>query len=283
MDTRKADFAGSWYPGHATECEKDIKDYLSDPVINKPEKKNTVAGIVPHAGWYFSGSVACNVIRYLKQEEVPDVIIVFGMHLPEKSACYIMKEGLWETPFGDIRVDSEISEKLVKKFPFQIETPNDYHRDNTIELQLPFIKYFFKDTRIVPIGVPPAEKSIEIGRTVAEIAAETGMNVKAIGSTDLTHYGMNYGFVPHGSGPDAVDWVRNDNDKRVIDAMLELDPEKVLLEARKNQNACCAGAVSAVMGFAGKSGVEKGQFLAYTNSYDKTPGNSFVGYTGIIY
>ena len=99
----------------------------------------------------------------------------------------------------------------------------------------------------MPIGVPPSEESIEIGRAVAEIAAESGMNIKAIGSTDLTHYGMNYGFLPQGSGPEAIDWVRNDNDKRAIDAMLELDPKKVLMEARENQNACCAGAVSAVM------------------------------------
>ena len=279
METRKADFAGSWYPANSKECERDIQDYLADPVIKEPEKKNYVAGIVPHAGWYFSGNVACNVIHSLKYEEIPEILVIFGMHLHENSARYIMKEGLWETPFGDVRIDTEISGKLVKKFPFQIETPNDYHKDNTIELQLPFIKYFFKDTRVVPIGVPPDRESIEVGRAVAEIAAETGMNVKAIGSTDLTHYGVNYGYMPHGSGPEAIDWVRNDNDPRIIDAMLAMDSVKVLLEAGENQNACCAGAVSAVMGFAEQSGVEKGQCLVYTNSYDKSPGNSFVGET----
>jgi AmmeMemoRadiSam system protein B len=135
----------------------------------------------------------------------------------------------------------------------------------------------------VPVGVPPVKKSIEIGKAVAEIARETGTSVKAIGSTDLTHYGVNYGFMPRGTGPEAIEWVRQDNDKKIIDAMLALEPEKVLAEAGDNQNACCAGAVSAVLGFAGKKGVDKGQFIAYTNSYEKNPGSSFVGYTGILY
>ena len=38
--------------------------------------------------------------------------------------------------------------------------------------------------------------------------------------------------------------VRSENDRRVIDAMLALEPERVITEALASQNACCAGAAA---------------------------------------
>ena len=140
--------------------------------------------------------------------------------------------------------DDELAAELVRRFAFQVETAENCSPENTIELQLPFIKYFFEGAKILAMGVPPNKSSLEIGRAVAAIAGQLGLTIKVIGSTDLTHYGRNYGFESRGSGKQAVDWVRNENDRRVIDAMLALDSEKVIAEARANQNACCAGAAA---------------------------------------
>jgi len=152
-----------------------------------------------------------------------------------------------------------------------------------VELQLPFIKYFFKDTKIVAMGVPPHKNSLEIGRTVVEVSKRLGLRVKVIGSTDLTHYGVNYGFVSKGTGKQAVDWVRNKNDRRVIDAMLALETENVIAEARSSQNACCAGAAATAIETAKHLGADQADELAYATSYDKSPGDSFVGYAGIVF
>jgi len=238
---------------------------------------------VPHAGWYFSGSIACNVIHCLKDEEPPDAFVIFGMHLHTRSPSYIMTDGSWETPFGEIEIEKLLAGALVEQFTFQIETAENYTQDNTIELQLPFIKYFFEDTKIVPIGVPPVQESLEIGKAVADISQRLGLRVKVIGSTDLTHYGMNYGFVSHGTGPAALDWVRNENDRRVIEAMLAMDPDKVISEALANQNACCSGAAATAIAAAKRLGSDKAETIAYATSYDKSPGDSFVGYAGIVF
>lgn len=241
---RKSVFAGSWYPARASECENDIKGFLQEGKNITSPDRNLVGGIVPHAGWYFSGSIACNVIRSLTGEKMPDVLVVFGMHLHPESPCYMMAEGAWETPFGEIPVEETLAAELAKKFSFTLETPDRFTQDNTVELQLPFIKYFFNEASIVAIGVPPHRSSLEIGRSVVDISKQLGLEVKVIGSTDLTHYGRNYGFVSKGRGKEAVDWVRNENDRRVIDAMLALEPENVIAEALANQNACCAGAAA---------------------------------------
>ena len=280
MSIRKVMFADSWYPGSAKECEKEIEFFLK-------EKNNVtgdfIGGIVPHAGWYFSGSTACNVIHFLKDKTPPEVITVFGMHLAPNSPCYIMKKGAWETPFGEIQIEEDFTSRLMDKFGFIIDSPEVFAQDNTIELQLPFIKYFFNDVKIVPIGVPPAEIAVETGRYVAEISKKSQLNVKVLGSTDLTHYGYNYDFTPKGTGKDSVDWAKNENDRKIIDLMLKMDADKVIAEALLHKNACCSGAAAASIAAASALGADNAGLVKYASSYDKSPNESFVGYAGILF
>jgi AmmeMemoRadiSam system protein B len=283
MKTRRAMFAGSWYPDSAAACEREIATFIKNAKGPAADEKKLVGGIVPHAGWYFSGNIACNVIHRLKQEPLPDVIGVFGMHLHPASPRYMMTEGSWETPFGDLPIATELARDLAERFEFNIETADHFNRDNTIELQLPFIKYFFENAAIVPMGVPPAMESLDVAKAVVEIAAGLGLKLKVLGSTDLTHYGLNYGFAPKGVGTLAVEWVRDENDKRIIDAMLAMNPERVIREALESQNACCAGAAAAAITAAKQLGATEAETIAYATSYDKSPGDSFVGYVGVVF
>ena len=280
---RRAVFAGSWYPSSPVECEKEIKAFLTEGRQIDLPTGDRVGGIVPHAGWYFSGSIACNVINCLNPDDPPDVFVVFGMHLHPDDPCVMMAEGEWQTPFGEIRVDEQLAGELTRRFSFMLESPAHFAQDNTIELQLPFIKYFFENARIVAMGVPPAKSSLQIGRDVVDIAERLGLRIKVIGSTDLTHYGPNYGFVSAKAGPEAVDWVRHQNDRRIIDLMLAMDAEKVIDEALVSQNACCAGAAATAIEAAKHLKADRAETVAYANSYDKNPGDSFVGYVGIVF
>lgn len=283
MKVRKAQFSGSWYPGNAADCEREIKGFIQSGEAATPSDRPLVGGIVPHAGWYFSGSIACNVIHRLLGEKQPDVFVVFGMHLHPRSPNYIMAEGAWETPFGNLEIEKDLADELTNQFKFNIESTTRSTQDNTIELQLPFIKYFFSDAKLVPIGVPPNKESLKIGQAVAEYGNNRGLEIRIIGSTDLTHYGTNYGFMPKGTGSEAVDWVKRQNDKQLIDALLAMDPERVIHEGLSNQNACCAGAAATALSAAKQLGAEKAETIAYATSYDKSPGDSFVGYVGVVF
>lgn len=283
MNVRRATFSGSWYPDSSTACEREIQGFLQEKASEAETDHFAVAGIVPHAGWYFSGAIACQVIHALLAQNPPDVVAVFGMHLGPGSPCYLMSEGGWETPFGPLPIDSDIAQSLLKQFSFKLETASEFAPDNTIELQLPFIKYFSTNASIVPLGVPPNEESLEIGRAVIRAAKEAGKTIKVIGSTDLTHYGDNYGFTPKGRGETAVKWVRDENDQRIIDTMVQMDSKQVITEALSSQNACCAGAAATVIESARQLGADFGKILNYATSYDKSPGRSFVGYVGIIF
>lgn len=282
--TRKAAFAGSWYPARASECERQIEAFLAEDRPPEDYQLHAVGGIVPHAGWYFSGSIACRVFHALKQTAAadPDVFLVFGMHLHPQSPSYMMPAGAWETPFGSIEVDAELAGRLAERHDFVIESPTDATPDNTVELQLPFLKYFFRNARLVAMGVPPSTASLDVAKTAVDAARKLGRTLMVVGSTDLTHYGANYGFTAKGTGTSALSWVREKNDRLVIDAMLDLDPERIVAVARANQNACCAGAAATAVSVANRLGADKAERVAYSTSYEKSPGDSFVGYVGIL-
>lgn len=282
---RKAAFAGSWYPAQASECERQIESFVEQSLSRIDRRMNPVGGVVPHAGWYYSGAIACRVFHHLSQARAfdPDVFLVFGMHLNSNSPSYIMTDGAWETPLGNIEVDRDLAQRLASAHGSIIETPTDFTPDNTIELQLPFIKYFFENAKIVAMGVPPDSVALDIGVAAVEAAMALGRRVMIIGSTDLTHYGANYGFTSRGSAKKALTWVQEENDRLVIDAILEMNPENVIQVARINQNACCAGAVAAAVASAKQLGANQSEPVAYATSYEKSPGDSFVGYVGVVF
>jgi AmmeMemoRadiSam system protein B len=148
---------------------------------------------------------------------------------------------------------------------------------------MPFVRYFFKDARVVAMGVPPTAETLTLARSMVEIARDMDLGIVVIGSTDLTHYGPNYGFTAKGSGVQAVDWVRDKNDRGVIDAMIRMDPEAVIREGLSNDNACCCGAAAAAIAAGKMLGARQAEELAYATSYDRSPGDSFVGYVGMVF
>jgi len=128
---------------------------------------------------------------------------------------------------------------------------------------------------------PPEPWAVELGHRAARLLADRDAVVVA--TTDLTHYGENYGFVSRGRGAAALEWVRNKNDRSVIDTMLAMAPQEVINEALANQNACCAGAAATAIAAGKALGADQAQTIAYATSYDKSPGDSFVGYVGIVF
>ena len=117
-------------------------------------------------------------------------------------------------------IAEDLAGHLAARFTFEVESPRTPNRDNTIELQLPFIRHFFGPVPIVPIGVPPSSEALQIADEVVTYARAQNRRIKLVGSTDLTHYGPNYAFTGQGRGDAAVKWVREDNDRRFIDALL---------------------------------------------------------------
>ena len=281
MDKRKRALPRGWYPFDAKDCRREIESYIEgwSPPDSVPEEGR--GGIVPHAGWYFSGKLAARVLYCLKSKRKVDLVVLYGGHMGPDDPPRIVSEETCETPLGDISIDQDFLKAVMNKFGARKESPSS--GDNTIEIQLAMIKYFFPDARLLALRPPFSRRAIDLGKEIAQLAGEKGRSPVAIGSTDLTHYGPNYGFLTRGTGPASVEWVKNVNDKGFVNKALEMDAVGLLDHALKNSSACSAGAAASVIATCQVLGSKKGTLLDYYTSYDIMADDSFVGYAGIVF
>ncbi len=105
--SRPMRFAGSFYPGTEYECKEMIAEMEKDVYKPNVNFKNAVGGIVPHAGWVFSGKISFSVFNAIKEfNKDADTFILFGAnHSAYISKSAIISKGKWKTPFGEIEID----------------------------------------------------------------------------------------------------------------------------------------------------------------------------------
>jgi AmmeMemoRadiSam system protein B len=274
--------AGMFYPRSESECRRLLDECLANA---QAPQEAAVGGIVPHAGWVFSGPTAAKVIRALPSD-LRDVVLFGAVHLRGVPGPALYPRGAWWTPLGPVEVDEELGKEICEACGDLLAQDAEAHEgEHSIEVQVPFLRYRFPAARIVPIAVPPCQSAAELGSRIGRtLAGRPGVAV--LGSSDLTHYGPRYGFAPHGGGAAARKWVREVNDRAIIDVMLDLRADAVLAEFERHENACGPGAIAATLAAARAGGHAHGRLLEYTTSADVRPewgGEDFVGYAGVIY
>lgn len=286
----RSPIAYGFYPNAAGVCRIAVERHLREGAALQTniQKKSVVAGIVPHAGWIYSGNTAATVFNSVSRLSKPEAFILFGsVHVFGVLKPALMKEGVWETPLGDLEIDSELTNDILKSAgDIVVENEEGHINEHSIEVQVPFIKYLFPEARIVPIMVPPVEEAAVLGKRIAALAKNKNSKIMTIGTSDLTHYGQRYSFRHHGTGMSALEWVKKENDKRIIDLCLKMAAEDIVPEATKHMNACGGGALAATVAYARELGVKEGELLHYTTSYDVEPTGAptdFVGYAGIVF
>ncbi|UCF98783.1 MAG: AmmeMemoRadiSam system protein B [Spirochaetaceae bacterium] len=274
MKIRPRNLPPGWYPGGEEQTVREIERFRSSP---EQAHRSGIAGVAPHAGWSYSGSIACHVFQSISERV--QTIVVVGGHLAPHSGLLAAFEDGYETPLGVLESDGE----LLKALRDTLSLHEDRYADNTVEVQLPLLKYLHPDARALYLRASPSEEALKLGVELAAAAGRLNRQIAVVGSTDLTHYGDNYGFTPHGTGPGAVKWVKEVNDRRIVEALLAVELEKALDLARREQSACSVGGAVAAARFAQAMGAVRGELLEYRTSYDIAPSSFFVGYAGIIY
>ena len=291
MQIRKPIVAGQFYPGQRDSCVDEISEYLDQITPSESLPEAVTAGIVPHAGWAFSGSLAAMVFSAIKQQhkKVHTFVIFGAAHSYFGKSPAVYDSGNWLTPLGESAVDEELAQAVLDSGTAVSDT-QAHSCEHSIEVQVPFIQYLFPGAKILPIVVPPRGQVVALGESVGRIiSADEHKKTICIGSTDLTHYGPRYGFTPMGVGADAFRWASEVNDRRFIELALKLEPEEMLASAAENCNACGAGAAAATVAVAKKLKRTKGLLLAHTNSNEVmrrtmgTTSQDSVGYAAIVF
>lgn len=277
--------APQFYPADCSRAAEAFLRKFAPPA----EPARIVAGIVPHAGWQYSGAVAAKVFASIRgsiRVGQPVTFVILGAVHRWAGINGVYARGAWTTPLGPVSIDEDLAGRILAETPdWTVEDPECHNGEHSIEVELPFVKHLFPQARVVPIAVNPDSRAVPLGTQIGRILKDREADAVVIGSSDLTHYGDVYGFTPSGFGAPARRWMW-ENDQKMLRLAEGMDDSEILEEARSHRNACGAGAIAATVAAARVLGAERGMVLEHTTSYDVVPEEEFrmaVGYAGVLY
>jgi len=180
--------AGRFYPADKETLTNDLAQ-LFENCKKSPKNQNVRAIIAPHAGYVYSGKIAAASFSAISKYSVfKNIFIIGSSHVMSFNGASVYNTGSFITPLGKIKVNDEIAKKLIagnKVFDF----PNDAHlKEHSIEVQLPFIQYYFEDKPlIVPIII--GTNDVNTIKLIAKALRPwfTSENLFII-SSDFSHY-----------------------------------------------------------------------------------------------
>ena len=255
--------AGPFYPGSSAELGQQL-DEMMPPVEELP----VIGGVVPHAGYVYSGRIAAMVHSRLPKRET---YVILGPNHQGKGSLVALSRDSWRTPLGVVRPDIELADLLAGSIIDHDETAHQH--EHSIEVQLPFLQRRFGDVRILAIsmGMQDEETASEVGEEIARAALKLKRDCTVIASSDFTHY-------------EPRDVARK-VDSQLIEAILNMDIPQIYSRAyRYNASSCGIGPIAATIAASRRLGAASGKLLCYGTSGDVSGDyRQVVGYGAIVF
>ena len=277
MEIRTPAVSGTFYPENEKKLKNLIHDCFMHPIgpgkTSPTDSGEKIYGVIcPHAGFVYSGPVACHSFYSLSASSSKLAIIVGPNHYGIGQNTASMIDVSWKTPLGLVEVDSDSVLELREHLDILEIDSFSHSKEHSIEVQIPILQEVFSDEmKILPISLINQEQKTAtlVGSAIAKIAQEK--DALLIGSSDFTHYEEN-GFAHR-------------QDLALIDPILKLDVDefyKILYE--RKVTACGFGAIASIMTACKELGATQGKLLKYATSGDISGDkSSVVGYASIIF
>ncbi len=217
-----------WYQTDPLKLDHQIKLYLEfgaqNLASNVPGRPKVA--IVPHAGHKFSGIAAGSVYNQILQSHLKQpyerIIILTPNHSGQLDGFAMPTFDLYKMPTQTISIDQKTIKNLQKTELIKI-CDDLFAQEHSLEIQLPFLGLAAEKTKILPILVGNLDKKPDyIEQLTKIIDGIVKENDFLLISTDLTHYGPNYDFMPFSQNSSLN--VKN-YDRELVSTILENRPE----------------------------------------------------------
>lgn len=191
MNKRKMVVAGQFYSNNKIQLEHSFEvmnknEKQEENIKNKKENmpKNIQVLIVPHAGYVYSGEVANKAYLSVKDYDFNTIVVIGPSHRIAFEGASICTSESYETPLGDIEIDLSLVKELLQEYSFT-NFFKEVHEEHSTETQAPFIKHYFKNSKIIEIiyGKIETKQLEEIIKKVLEKE-----KILVVISTDLSHF-----------------------------------------------------------------------------------------------
>jgi len=191
--------AGAWYPGTEREIRALAEKWeAACGGAATGEAPNVL--VLPHAGWAYSGETAWTAVRMVRGAKFRRVVVLAPSHralienrlvAPESDAV--------STPLGEIKVDRDWLDRLSLVAPV---ARNDrvHSAEHSAQIEYPLLQLALGDGfAIVPLVIGSFGAD-QMGMCVRALARLMDAETLLVVSSDFTHYGEDFSYVPFGKG-----------------------------------------------------------------------------------
>ncbi|MCP4572968.1 MAG: AmmeMemoRadiSam system protein B [bacterium] len=262
---RSSVLAGSWYPGDPDELAATVDGYLAAGGGSPPPAGRVLVAVAPHAGFTYSGATAGLAHAALARRRPRRLVILAPNHRAPLDRIALSGAAGFATPLGTVPVDTDAVARLAACPAFVVDEAA-HRSEHAVEIQLPLLQRWGGDPpAIVPLLVPPLDR--ELRETAAgALAALQDDETAFLVSTDFTHYGSAYGFVPF---TDDVPARLEQLDAGAILRILAADPSGLRAYGRETGLTMCGLEAAALALEAGLPAGYEGALLGYSRSGDR--------------
>lgn len=273
---RPAAVAGSFYPAEA----EDLKDLVSECFDSHPlgpkgyraPSASLLGGMVPHAGYAYSGPCAAHL--YTRLDRATSLAVIIGVnHRAQGAHAALSPAETWQTPLGRVRIDREAGNRLRDEIDFLTEDERAHRDEHSIEVQLPLLQTILGEFHFLPISLSHVSEAEcrRLGEAVArlyEAKTSAGAKVALLASSDLSHY----------LSPEETERL----DRMALEEFVALDASGLLQTVSDNNITMCGVIPAAVLLFAAQALKARGaRLLRHCHSGDVAPMRQVVGYASV--
>lgn len=277
---RRAVVAGQFYPADPTALRADVDEALAAAQV-VPLEGDPLAIMAPHAGYVYSGGVAGWAWRQVQGRQYDVVVVVAPNHrVAGFKDISVYPAGSFETPLGQVPIDSAVAQSLLAADPHIIFDPRCHEQEHAVEVQVPFLQRALPGVPLVAVvmGEPTPEFAHRLAQALTQ--ALQGKRALLVASSDMTHY------------PAYADACRAD--AATLEVIARLDPAALwenerhwLAQGVPNLHCtlCGLGPVMAVVEAAVALGANRATVVHYANSGDSPMGDrsQVVGYGAVVF
>ncbi len=274
MKIRAPYVSGRFYPDSKEELDNMIKKLLEkekSKLKKLPKDLDIIGGIVPHAGYMYSGYEAVHFFHQIRENQTKydTIVIINPSHTGYGPEIALDENEYWMNTFGKVKIDNEFCEEL--KFE-KSEIAHKYEHSG--EVMLPFLQYFLDYTfDIAPISfkMQNYENAKLIASEIDRVQRKLNKKILVIASSDFSHY----------VSPD----LGKQLDEIVVDSIYKFDSKKIYEDILNyNISVCGYGPIMTLIEYSKlKINDAKVDLLRSGNSGDIIPANEVVDYYAFLF
>jgi len=249
-----------FYPRDPHHLEQLLETFFQ----NKSPGVEALGIVSPHAGYPYSGDVSAWAYSAIPTSFSGTFVVIGPSHRGYRTCISLLP---WETPLGIVDNDAGFGSSL----DLEVDEVSHQEQENSLEVQIPFIKYRFPRARIVPIlmGDQSLGEAAKLSRILLDGIRKSGRNdVRVVASSDFSHY------VPAA--------VARENDMYAIAGLENLNMEEFYSRILKRRvSACGYGPIATMCLTCRELGARGARLIRYATSGDVTGDSEVVGYAAI--